>query len=42
MRISSNSPIGGWEAGNLGFDPISQTIPLTIDFRAVQLCVEDR
>jgi hypothetical protein len=31
-----------WAAGNLGFDLISQTIPLTIDFRAMQLSVEDR
>jgi hypothetical protein len=29
-------------AGDLGFDPISQTIPLTVDFRAMQLSVEDR
>jgi hypothetical protein len=29
-------------AGNLGFDLISQAIPLTIDFRAMQLSVEDR
>jgi hypothetical protein len=33
---------GEWAAGNLGFDLISQTIPLTIDFRAMQLSVEDR
>jgi hypothetical protein len=33
---------GEWSAGNLGLDLISQTIPLTIDFRAMQLSVEDR
>jgi hypothetical protein len=33
---------GGWAAGNLGFDLIPQTIPLTIDFRAMELSVEDR
>jgi hypothetical protein len=31
-----------WSMGNLGYDLISQAIPITIDFRAMQLRVEDR
>jgi len=31
-----------WSVGNLGYDLISQAIPITIDFRAMQLRVEDR
>ena len=30
----------GWAAGNLGFDLISQAIPITIDFQAMRLIVE--
>jgi len=42
VLLKATFPGGDWAAGNLGFDLISQTIPLTIDFRAMQLSVEDR
>jgi hypothetical protein len=42
VLLKTNFPGSDWAAGNLGFDLISQTIPLTIDFRAMQLSVEDR
>ncbi|MGD0903102.1 MAG: hypothetical protein ABR924_09190 [Terracidiphilus sp.] len=42
QTVSPNDLNGDLAAGNLGFDLISQTIPLTIDFRAMKLSVEDR
>jgi hypothetical protein len=42
VLLKATVPGSDWAAGNLGFDLISQTIPLTIDFRAMQLSVEDR
>jgi len=43
-RLTLNASLlkGDWAAGNLGFDPISRTIPLTVDFRAMQLSMENR
>jgi hypothetical protein len=42
LTVNPDSLDGDWAAGNLGFDLISQTIPLTIDSRAMQLSIEDR
>jgi predicted aspartyl protease len=42
VLLKTTTGYSEWATGNLGFDLISQTIPFTIDFRAMQLIVEDR
>jgi predicted aspartyl protease len=42
VLLRAVAPGSEWAAGNLGFDLIAQTIPVTIDFRTMQLSVEDR
>jgi predicted aspartyl protease len=42
--VLANADVPGseWAGGNLGFDLVSQLTPITFDFRAMQLIVEDR
>ncbi|MGA2350648.1 MAG: aspartyl protease family protein [Terracidiphilus sp.] len=42
VLLKGSVPGSDWAAGNLGLDLISQTIPITIDFGAMQLSIEDR
>ena len=42
VLLKTTTGASEWAAGNLGFDLISQTLPITIDFRAMQLRFEDR
>jgi predicted aspartyl protease len=42
VLLNTTTGASEWAAGNLGFDLVSQTLPITIDFRAMQLRFEDR
>jgi predicted aspartyl protease len=42
VLLKTTTGASEWAAGNLGFDLVLQTLPITIDFRAMQLRFEDR
>jgi predicted aspartyl protease len=42
VLLKTTTSTSSWAAGNLGFDLISQVLPIMIDFRAMQLIFEDR
>jgi predicted aspartyl protease len=42
VLLKTTTGASEWAAGNLGFDLVLQTLPITINFRAMQLRFEDR
>ncbi|MGD0940726.1 MAG: retropepsin-like aspartic protease [Terracidiphilus sp.] len=42
VLTKADVPGSDWAGGNLGFDLVSQLFPVTFDFHAMQLIVEDR
>ena len=42
VLLKTTTATSSWAAGNLGFDLISQVLPITIDLRSMQLILEDR
>lgn len=42
VLLKSTTDSSKWVVGNLGFDLLAQALPVTIDFRAMQLSFEDR
>jgi hypothetical protein len=42
VPLKTTTGASEWAAGNLGFYLVLQALPITIDFRAMQLRFEDR
>jgi len=42
VLLKTTTGASEWAAGNLGFDLVLQTLPITIDFRSMQLRFDDR
>lgn len=41
VLLQSTTDTSKWAAGNLGFDLVQQVLPITVDFHAMQVSVED-